>query len=65
MLEICLFKVFGDLRLDATHHLEPLFEYFERQWLNNVNLNIWNMFRVRRRTNNAVEGNTSFFYINY
>uniref|UniRef100_A0A915HGM3 Transmembrane protein n=1 Tax=Romanomermis culicivorax TaxID=13658 RepID=A0A915HGM3_ROMCU len=42
--------------IDADQHLEPLFQYFEQQWLKNSSLNIWNMHGIHRRTNNDLEG---------
>lgn len=44
------------MRLEAPQELHLLFDYFEVQWLNNIGAQMWNMFGIRRRTNNDVEG---------
>uniref|UniRef100_A0A915KW69 Uncharacterized protein n=1 Tax=Romanomermis culicivorax TaxID=13658 RepID=A0A915KW69_ROMCU len=48
--------LFGDIQAEGPQELHPPFAYFQRQWLHNTNPNLWNMFQVRRQTNNDVEG---------
>ena len=36
--------------------LKPLFNYFENQWIKNVDVQRWNVYGVHMRTNNNAEG---------
>lgn len=48
--------VFAILRQQADHRLAALFDYFEHQWIHNTPLAMWNVYGLRRRTNNDLEG---------
>ena len=45
-----------ELKSQCSSELQPLFEYFERHWINTIDLALWNMHEVQRRTNNNLEG---------
>jgi hypothetical protein len=47
-------QIFQQLREIASPLLAELFEYFSAQWLTKIPL--WNVYGVRRRTNNNLEG---------
>ena len=47
---------FHILRHTAHEALDPLFQYFERQWLHRIPLIMWNVYRCNIRTNNHLEG---------
>jgi hypothetical protein len=47
---------FHILRQTAHQALDPLFQYFERQWLQQTPLIMWNVYRCDIRTNNHLEG---------
>jgi len=36
--------------------LEPLFKYFENQWIKKVEIKRWNVYGIQMRTNNNCEG---------
>jgi hypothetical protein len=36
--------------------LEPLFDYFENQWIKKVDIQRWKVYRIKMRTNNNAEG---------
>ncbi len=36
--------------------LQPLFTYFENQWINKVEIKRWNVYGIQMRTNNNCEG---------
>ncbi len=36
--------------------LKPLFDYFENQWIKKVNIQRWNVYGIKMRTNNNAEG---------
>lgn len=48
--------VFQLLQAEADVRLANLFEYFNRQWMTNTPLAMWNVYGLERRTNNDVEG---------
>jgi len=47
---------FNQLRQAAPPVLQPLYVYFEQQWLVNVPLQMWNVYDKDIRTNNNCEG---------
>jgi hypothetical protein len=34
---------------------KPLFDYFENQWIKKVNIQRWNVYGIKMRTNNNAE----------
>jgi len=50
--------VYNEIRNDAQQlpasPIEPLLNYFEKQWLSDINL--WNVSTTNSRTNNVCEG---------
>jgi hypothetical protein len=51
-----IIPTFHQIRNAAPAALQPLFTYFEQQWLVNVPLQLWNVCDVDIRTNNGCEG---------
>ena len=49
-------ELFQQIRVNAPVELNPLFIYFEQQWLVNIPLEMWNVYEVDIRTNNSCEG---------
>ena len=49
-------QTFDNLRDEAPVNIRPLFQYFHQQWFQNIKKEMWNMYGIRRRTNNDVEG---------
>jgi len=47
---------FRKLRDAAPSSVEPVFIYFEQQWLGNVPIKMWNVHNADIRTNNSCEG---------
>ena len=43
-------------KLSNNAQLKLLFDYFENQWLKNVDLKLWNVYELEMRTNNNAEG---------
>ncbi|XP_050516500.1 uncharacterized protein LOC126891368 [Diabrotica virgifera virgifera] len=51
-----IIECFENLKDDAPLLVLPLFVYFREQWLETIDPTLWNMYGIRRRTNNDVEG---------
>ena len=47
---------FAALKQGASAVLQPLYTYFEQQWMANVSIHMWNVYNVDIRTNNDCEG---------
>ena len=47
---------FNELRVAAPSTLQPLYVYFEQQWLGSIPMKMWNVYDTDVRTNNACEG---------
>ena len=47
---------FDELQNSAMETLQPLFNYFRRQWIERIRSEMWNVCGVKLRTNNHCEG---------
>ena len=47
---------FVQLKISAPAVLQPLYSYFEQQWLASVDIRMWNVYDTPTRTNNDCEG---------